>query len=222
MRLLTGIFLLTGRAYPNFEMVSQYIHASSVNEMLPVVLASGSGERVTIPAPQPDVATASSLIRTACVDMGSAAGAAGCPINGKKLREIGIPNTYSLAWRLGRAVAIAQKAGNTADVPRALIEAAGGDKSARVLFQGKIRSVKSTLTATAHSLGEVTIERLSDSEMETEVDKVRDGLEEVVVPFMNENLAAIGKKEDGSEQVRYNPVTPSVCPGTIMLMFQYL
>ncbi|KAI2627014.1 hydantoinase [Hypomontagnella submonticulosa] len=192
---------MMGRAYPNFEMVSQYIHASSVNEMLPVVLASGSGERVTIPAPQPDVATASSLIRTACVDMGSAAGAAGCPINGKKLREIGIPNTYSLAWRLGRAVAIAQKAGNTADVPRALIEAAGGDKSARVLFQGKIRSVKSTLTATAHSLGEVTIERLSDSEMETEVDKVRDGLEEVVVPFMNENLAAIGKKEDGSEQI---------------------
>ncbi|KAI1380512.1 hydantoinase [Hypoxylon crocopeplum] len=192
---------MMGRAYPNFEMVSQYIHASSVNEMLPVILCSGSGERVTIPAPQPDVATASLEIRNACVGMGSAAGASGRPIKGKTMRDIGIPNTYSLAWRLGRAVAIAQQARNVVDVPRALIAAAGGDKSARVLFQGKIRSVKSTLTTTAHSLGEVTVERLSDSEMETEVDRLGEGLLEVVVPFMNENLVAIGKKEDGSEQV---------------------
>ncbi|OTA90438.1 hypothetical protein M434DRAFT_368801 [Hypoxylon sp. CO27-5] len=192
---------LMGRAYPNFEMKSQYIHNPSVNELLPVILCSGSGESITIPPPQPDVSAASLKIRQACVKMGSAAGAAGRPINGKSMREFGIPNTYSLAWRLGRAVAIAQQAGNVADVPRALIAAAGGEKSARVLFQGKIRGVKSTLTTTAHSLGEVTVERLSDNEMETDVDKVGEGLVEVVVPFMNENLVAIGKKEDGSEQV---------------------
>ncbi|KAI1387601.1 hydantoinase [Hypoxylon trugodes] len=192
---------LMGRAYPNFEMKSQYLHVSSVDELLPVILCSGSGETAIIPAPQPDVATASLKIRTACVGMGSAAGAAGRPFDGKSMRQFGIPNTYSLAWRLGRAVAVAQQTGNIVDVPKALIAVAGGEKSAQVLFQGKIRSVKSTLTTTAHSLGEVTIERLSDSEMETEVDKVGEGWVEIVVPFMNENLVAIGKREDGSEQV---------------------
>ncbi|XXG95527.1 hypothetical protein Hte_001791 [Hypoxylon texense] len=192
---------MMGRAYPNFEMVSQYIHASSVNDMLPVILCSGSGEQVTIPAPQPDAAAASLRIRDACVGMGSAAGASGRPIRGEAMRDIGIPNTFSLAWRLGRAVAAAQQAGNVADVPRALIAAAGGERSAEVLFQGKIRSVKSTLTTTAHSLGEVTVERLADSEMETDVDKIGEGLVEIVVPFMNENLVVKGKMKDGSEKI---------------------
>lgn len=79
-----------------------------------------------------------------------------------------------------------------------------------MLFQGKIRSVKSTLTTTAHSLGEVTVERLSERERETEADVGEvgeEGLVEVVVPFMNENLVAIGKREDGSEEVRGTAIT---------------
>ncbi|KAI0178720.1 hydantoinase [Hypoxylon sp. FL1284] len=192
---------MMGRAYPNFEMVSQYVHGSSINELLPVILCSGSGEKVTIPAPQPDVATASLQIRDACVGMGSAAGACGPPINGKSMRDIGIPNTFSQAWRLGRAVAIAQQTGNIVDVPRALAAAAGGEKSAKVLFQGKIRSVKSTLTTTAHSLGEVIVERLAEGEMETDVDKIGEGLVQIAVPFMNENLVVKGTMEDGSEKI---------------------
>lgn len=133
--------------------------------------------------------------------MGSAAGASGAPISGKKMRDVGIPNTFSLAWRLGRAVAVARQAGHVAGVPRALIAAAGGERSAKVLFQGKIRGVRSTLTTTAHSLGEVTVERLADSEMETDVDRIGEGLVEIVVPFMNENLVVKGKMEDGSEKV---------------------
>ncbi|KAF6818768.1 hydantoinase [Colletotrichum sojae] len=192
---------MMGRAYPQFEMVSQYIHAKSVNELLPVTLCSGTGHNVVIPATQTDETSAGIAIRDACVAMGSAAGAAGRPIPGKLMREVGIPNTYSLAWRLGRAVALAQQDGTVATVAKDVIEAAGGAGSAKVLFQGKIRGVESTLTTTAHSLGKVTVERLSESEMETDTDRVGEGLKEVVIPFMNENLGVLGKLEDGSEKV---------------------
>ncbi|GJD03043.1 hydantoinase/oxoprolinase [Colletotrichum higginsianum] len=192
---------MMGRAYPQFEMVSQYIHAKSINELLPVTLCSGTGHNVVIPATQTDETSAGIAIRDACVAMGSAAGASGRPIPGKLMREVGIPNTYSLAWRLGRVVALAQQRGTVASVTGDIIEAAGGPGSARVLFQGKIRGVESTLTTTAHSLGKVTVERLSESEMETETDRVGEGLREVVVPFMNENLGVLGKLEDGSETI---------------------
>ncbi|TDZ41423.1 putative D-/L-hydantoinase subunit A [Colletotrichum trifolii] len=192
---------MMGRAYPQFEMVSQYIHAESINELLPVTLCSGTGRTVVVPATQTDETSAGIAIRDACVAMGSAAGAAGRPIPGKLMREVGIPNTYSLAWRLGRAVALAQRAGTVAAVARDIVDAAGGAGSARVLFQGKIRGVESTLTASAHSLGKVTVERLGEGEMETDADRVGEGLREVVVPFMNENLAVLGTLEDGSEQV---------------------
>ncbi|OHW99935.1 hydantoinase [Colletotrichum incanum] len=190
---------MMGRAYPQFEMVSQYIHAKSINELLPVTLCSGTGHNVVIPATQTDETSAGIAIRDACVAMGSAAGAAGRPIPGKLMREVGIPNTYSLAWRLGRVVALAQQAGTVSTVTKDIIEAAGGPGSAKLLFQGKIRSVESTLTTTAHSLGKVTVERLSESEMETETDRIGEGLKEVVVPFMNENLGVLGMLEDGSE-----------------------
>ncbi|KAK2774478.1 hydantoinase [Colletotrichum kahawae] len=192
---------MMGRAYPQFEMVSQYIHAKSVNELLPVTLCSGTGHNVVIPATQTDETSAGIAIRDACVAMGSAAGAAGRPIPGKLMREVGIPNTYSLAWRLGRVVALAQQAGTVSTVTKDLIEAAGGPSSAKVLFQGKIRGVESTLTTTAHSLGKVTVERLSESEMETDTDRIGEDLKEVVVPFMNENLGVLGKLEDGTERV---------------------
>ncbi|TDZ33815.1 putative D-/L-hydantoinase subunit A [Colletotrichum spinosum] len=192
---------MMGRAYPQFEMVSQYIHAKSINELLPVTLCSGTGRTVVVPATQTDETSAGIAIRDACVAMGSAAGAAGRPIPGKLMRDVGIPNTYSLAWRLGRAVALAQRAGTVAAVARAIVDAAGGAGSARVLFQGKIRGVESTLTASAHSLGKVTVERLGEGEMETDADRVGEGLRAVVVPFMNENLAVLGTLEDGSEQV---------------------
>ncbi|KAJ0163191.1 Hydantoin utilization protein A [Colletotrichum tanaceti] len=202
---------MMGRAYPQFEMVSQYIHAKSINELLPVTLCSGTGHNVVIPATQTDETSAGIAIRDACVAMGSAAGASGRPIPGKLMREVGIPNTYSLAWRLGRVVALAQQRGTVASVTEGIIEAAGGPGSARVLFQGKIRAVESTLTTTAHSLGRVTVERLSEGEMETETDRAAgEGLREVVIPFMNENLGVLGKLEDGSETGKMLATVPDL------------
>lgn len=82
-----------------------------------------------------------------------------------------------------------------------LIAECGGPQSAKRVFQGKIRSVESSLTTTAHSVGKVVIERLGEDEVESDADRGGVGLVEVSIPFMNENLAVIGKTEDGKEEV---------------------
>lgn len=132
-----------------------------------------------------------------------ACGAAGVPLTGREMKDVGIPNTHSLAWRLGRVVAQAQQSNMLSTLPEKLIAESGGPGSARRLFTGKIRGVESGLTTTAHSVGKVTIEALSEEEVEGEADR-EGNWKEIVIPFMNENLAAIGKDSNGQETVKHN------------------
>lgn len=186
-------------------MVSTYVKAQTINELLPVTLCSGTGDTVIVPANQTDEVSAGRSIRDACSSMGFSAGASGPPLPASRVREVGIPNTFSLAWRLGRAVAIAQQQQmGPASITDALIRAAGGQDSAAVVFRGKIRSVETKITATAHSLGKVIIEKLDDGEDDggNGVDGLGREFDEIEVPFMNENLCVVGRKRaDGSEKV---------------------
>ena len=136
-----------------------------------------------------------------------AAGGVSSPMSGPRVQNTGIPNTYSLAWRLGRAVSIAQQTTSLSSVPERIIAECGGAKSARRVFTGKIRSVESSLTTTAHSVGRVIIERLRDGEIEDAGDR-NAGMEweEVHIPFMNENLAVLGRDDKGEETVRPFPL----------------
>ncbi|KAM0334518.1 hypothetical protein ACHAQA_001547 [Verticillium albo-atrum] len=192
---------LMGRAFPNFEMVSQYVNSESVNELLPVAICSGDGKDAIVPAGQADETAAGKEIRQVCADFGFAAGAAGTPLSGARMRRDGIPNTFSLAWRLGRVVRRAQVESRMGTVTDALIAEAGGARSARRVFTGKIRGVETRITETGHSLGEVVVEGLGEDEVESEAERARDGegWKEVRVPFMNENLAVIAKGADGKE-----------------------
>ncbi|KAI7928942.1 hydantoinase [Pyricularia oryzae] len=211
---------LMGRAYPNFEMVSQYVMGNSIDELLPVTLCSGTGHNVVIPRGQPDAATASAAIRDKLIAMGSAGGAAGNPITGAEMKHFGIPNTFSLAWRLGRAVVAAKsrpRAWSFADVARSIIAECGGPGCCRVVFRGKMRGVESRITTTAHSIGQVTIEKVDE---EDDDDGLYDGedagsITEVKVPFMNENLSVIGRKADGTEKVL------AMVPDLIMILDIY-
>ena len=131
-----------------------------------------------------------------------AAGGVSKPMSGPEIQRTAIPNTYSLAWRLGRCVSIAQQTSSLSTVTEALIRECGGPQSARVIFQGKIRSVESMLTTTAHSVGKVVIERLGEGESENESERgLGGGFKEVSVPFMNENLAVVGVDAEGTEKV---------------------
>jgi hypothetical protein len=51
-------------------MVSQYITAKSINDLLPVTISSGTGQNIVIPAGQEDEAAAGQEIRAACFSMG--------------------------------------------------------------------------------------------------------------------------------------------------------
>jgi DUF917 family protein len=181
-------------------MVSTYVNSGSVNTLLPVTLSDGTGQNFVIPGDRTDEEAPGKEIRDACVAMGLACGAAGVPQSGREVQAGGIPNSYSLAWRIGRVVSIAKQSSSLSTLPEALIEEVGGRRSAKRLFQGKIRSVESVLTASAHSLGKVTIEALSEDEVEHDTDRATD-YSEVVVPFMNENLAVIGRDNEGQDVV---------------------
>ncbi|KAL9942027.1 hypothetical protein ACHAPW_004386 [Verticillium nonalfalfae] len=192
---------LMGRANPNFEMVSQYVNSESVNELLPVAICSGDGQDAIVPAGQADETAAGKEIRKVCANFGFAAGAAGTPLSGARMRRDGIPNTFSLAWRLGRVVRRAQVESRMGTITDALVAEAGGARSARRVFTGKIRGVETRITETGHSLGEVVIESLGEDEVESEAERAREGegWKEVRVPFMNENLAVLAKGTDGAE-----------------------
>lgn len=135
-----------------------------------------------------------------------AAGAAGNPLNGAQFRRVGIPNTFSLAWRIGRAVRQAQVGSAIGNVTEAIVAAAGGPTAARKVFTGKIHGVDTKITDSGHSLGEVIVKSLSDDEVEQGDDQGaqddEDKWSEVRVPFMNENLAIYAKGPDGTEKVR--------------------
>lgn len=62
--------MISGRAYPQFEQMTNYIKSSDVNDLLPVSLSSGTGRDVIIPANQPDLPTVTTKIRDICVEMG--------------------------------------------------------------------------------------------------------------------------------------------------------
>lgn len=65
--------------------------------------------------------------------MGCAAGLSTNPLTGRELRHMAVPNTVSLAWRLGRAVLAARSA--KADAVHAAAVEGGG----RLLFTGQLR-----------------------------------------------------------------------------------
>lgn len=113
-----------------------------------------------------------------------AAGSAGRPLKTENIQDIGILNSHSLAWRLGRAIALARQESRLFDIPKSVIREFGGERSARVICCGKIISVEHNLTMTAHTTGKVLLQPLSGDESEG-FERV-DG--QVVVEFINENL----------------------------------
>ncbi|OAP59626.1 hypothetical protein AYL99_06924 [Fonsecaea erecta] len=165
---------LMGRAYPTFWQTTVNVYGSPRGEALvPSTIASGDGSFMTMTASRTDRLVDSAL-RAATVEMGCRAGKAGPPKSGKVVREQAILHTVSLAWWIGRAVALEK---NVADRARRIVDAVGGDASARIILaEGKITSVERVLK-TGHSYGVVEIDGvLSSGEKAT-----------VRIPFKNEN-----------------------------------
>jgi DUF917 family protein len=96
----------------------------------------------------------------------------------------------SLAWRIGRAVALARCSNTVDTVAEAIVAEVGGEETASVLFKGKIVGVERTLRM-GHAYGEVIIEGEGDGTSK----------EKLVIPFKNENIFAKKVYADGREEV---------------------
>jgi DUF917 family protein len=108
-----------------------------------------------------------SVLRAGCVEMGTHAGAAFKPLDKELCEKALIKNTVSQSWRLGRAVALANKQANVGNVGYVLVDALGGDETARVLFAGKIVDVGRRLYK-GHTIGEIIIQALPTDEEEAD------------------------------------------------------
>ena len=129
-------------------------------------------------------------LRAALSQMGSHVGCAKGPISGKNTKLWCVENTMSLAWRIGRAVALSRGSNTVDTVAEAIVAEVGGAETASVLFKGKIVGVERTLRM-GHAYGEVIIEGEGYGMTR----------EKLVIPFKNENIFAKKMYADGREEV---------------------
>jgi DUF917 family protein len=106
-----------------------------------------------------------SIMRAACVEMGTHAGAAHRPLTKSECSGCMVKNTVSQAWRLGRAVALANKSANIGNIGSVLVDALGGRGASRVLFSGKIMEVNRRIYK-GHTVGEIVVRAVSAEEEE--------------------------------------------------------
>ncbi|KAJ9646857.1 hypothetical protein H2204_000549 [Knufia peltigerae] len=176
-----------GRAYPTGWQTTVNVYGSARGEaLLPATIASGDGSYMTMTSSRTDKLVDAAL-RAATVEMGCRAGMAGPPKTAKVVQEESIVNTVSLAWWIGRAVALEK---NITDKAKRIVEAVGGSDSARILAEGKITSVERVLKK-GHTYGIVEIDGL-----------LSDGSPAIVkVPFKNENAFVEATDHEGRVSV---------------------
>lgn len=118
-----------------------------------------------------------------------------------ELQQSSIQKSISLAWRLGRAVSIAQAAGAVSSVPERLIREFGGAGSAGKMFEGKIVGVGQYLMK-GHTYGRLVIQRLAQHERDNTDQGEDETFVKVEIPFVNENLVLEGVTASGEKKVR--------------------
>lgn len=131
-------------------------------------------------------------LRASCAEMGSRVGKAAKPTTTQRVRDFGVLNTVSLAWRIGRCIATAGVTNTLSTVSEAIVHEVGGEKSAKVLFRGKITDVERRLFK-GHSYGSITISSLTAVEEDGSASNTN-RLKAVAsggtlnIPFKNENI----------------------------------
>lgn len=120
-----------GRAFPESSMISFYFDGVAS----PTVLMTDAQRHKIIIENVQDTKALERISRAVAVQLGGGAMVASHPITVRKLKETSIPDTITLAHRVGDAVLQAQQHGD--NPVRAVCDATGG----QVLFTGKITDV---------------------------------------------------------------------------------
>lgn len=189
------------------------------NELVPCAIDSGDGKTILM-VRAPDDEIVDRALRASCSEMGSRVGMASCPTTAEKVGKFAVLNTVSLAWRIGRCIAHAEATNTLSTVAESIVQEAGGAKSAKILFRGKIVAVERRLFK-GHSLGSITIAGLSASEEENSSISSEAGPQgfmpavktggTLMIPFKNENLFAEHTAEDGTTNTIIASVPDLIC-----------
>ncbi|TPX12977.1 uncharacterized protein E0L32_006622 [Thyridium curvatum] len=188
-----------GRAYPTYWQTTLAVHAPL--ELVPCAIDSGDGKSIIMTrAPNDEIVDRA--LRASCSEMGSRVGMAAKPTTTDKVRNFGVLNTVSLAWRIGRAIALSKATNTLNTVAESIIREAGGQEAAKVLFRGKITRIDRRLFK-GHSYGTVYISAFGEADEDEErssseraVPVAQGG--ELRIPFKNENIYAEHVAEDGT------------------------
>lgn len=192
-----------GRAYPTYWQTTIAVHAPG--ELTPCVIDSGDGKTIIMTKASNDEIVDRAL-RASCAEMGSRVGKAAKPTTTQRVRDFGVQNTVSLAWRIGRCIALAEATNTLSTVAESIVHEVGGEKSAKILFRGKIVGVERRLFK-GHSYGSIIIAGLTtDEEDETASANVKRmpavvSTGTVTIPFKNENIYAEHTAEDGTKSI---------------------
>jgi DUF917 family protein/N-methylhydantoinase A/oxoprolinase/acetone carboxylase beta subunit len=182
-----------GRAYPTYWQTTLAAYKSG--ELVPCAIDSGDGNSIIMTRASTDEIVDRAL-RGSCSEMGSRVGMCARPTTGARVKGYGVINSCSLAWRIGRCIAIAQATNTVSMVAESIISEVGGSESSKILFRGKITSVERRLHK-GHSYGEVVIG--STAREEAEMEAVVEG-GTLRIPFKNENIIA-EHDNDGEKRV---------------------
>jgi DUF917 family protein len=180
-----------GRAYPTATQITPCVYEVGP-QLLPTAIADGNGTTlIRIPlfdfhifltlklgqlmAAAKDETMVERVFRAALAELGSAVAVAFGPYSGLQTRQYAVQHTLSLAWRIGRAVASCRAKRDFNHVAEAIVNAAGGNRAARVLGKGKVVGVERRLLK-GHAYGEVIIEEKPGKKMK--------------IPYKNENIVA--------------------------------
>ncbi|WRT70413.1 uncharacterized protein IL334_007411 [Kwoniella shivajii] len=186
-----------GRAYPTGWQVTPNIYDESGQgkHLVPACISSGDGSIMFMTKAKLDKSI-DAAFRAACCEIGHAA----APLSVEFCQKAMVKNTVSLSWRIGRAVTLANKQHNVANVGSVIIDAIGGSETGKILFAGKIVDITRRVYK-GHTIGEVVIgASATDDDSEGETFK---GV--LKIPFKNENLYAVHEVDGKSEVVATVP-----------------
>ncbi|KAI4727219.1 DUF917-domain-containing protein [Aureobasidium sp. EXF-10728] len=190
-----------GRAYPTYWQTTLAVHHPG--ELVPCAIDSGDGKTILMTkAPNDEIVDRA--LRASCAEMGSRVGMAAKPTTTEKVRSCGVLNTMSLAWRIGRCIAISEATNTMSTVAEAIVDEVGGPKSACILFRGKITQVERHVYK-GHSHGSITITGTEEDDEGTATTAARRMTPLKVggtlrIPFKNESIYAEHTSDSGEKE----------------------
>lgn len=161
---------LMGRAYPMIWQITPVV-LSEDSFYSPCAFSDGNGNDVVVHKSKTNQ-YAEKIVRAALSELGSSVGLVSSI---KDVNSLVIKNSISLAWRVGRAVAIARQQSDIENLPEHIINSVK-PTAAKKLFEGKILSVEKKVYK-GYVFGEVVIENSNSGES-------------LKIPFQNENIYA--------------------------------